>query len=291
MIGTAIVDALRARGDEVGALVRHGRPSSGLDVAWDPDAETIDEAALAAGGFDVVMHLAGESLLGRWNESKRQRIRDSRVFGTRTLARALAELDAKPAAFLVASATGWYGDRGEDLLTEEAGRGSGFLANVVAEWEAAADAAREAGIRTAHLRMAPVQGTGGGALKAQLLPFRLGVGGKVGSGRQWWPWIGVSETAAIWCFAADTPQVEGPINVAGPTPCRNIEYVRALGRVLGRPTLIPAPVPIMKLALTGDLIDQTLLLSQKVIPARLEGLGYEFLDRTVEDAFRRELGR
>ena len=291
MIGSAIVEALEARGDEVGALVRGGRPSAGLDVAWDPDGETIDEAALAAGEFDVVMHLAGESLLGRWNAAKRQRIRDSRVFGTRTLARALAALDAKPTAFLVASASGYYGDRGEDLLTEEAVRGSGFLANVVTEWEAAADAAREAGIRTAHLRMAPVQGAGGGALKAQLLPFKLGFGGKVGSGRQWWPWIGLAEAASIWCFAADTPEVEGAINVAGPTPCRNVEYVRALGRVLGRPTLIPAPVPLMKLALTGDLIEETLLLSQKLIPARLEALDYPFLDRTIDDAFRRELGR
>lgn len=291
MIGSAIVEALRARGDEVGTLVRGDHPSGDLDVAWDPAHETIDTAALAAGGFDVVMHLAGESLLGRWSPAKRQRIRDSRLFGTRTLARALAQLEAKPTAFLVASATGWYGDRGEELLTEDAGRGDGFLANVVAEWETAADAAREAGIRTVHLRMAPVQGASGGALKAQLLPVRLGAGGKVGSGRQWWPWVGLTEAVNVWCFAADTPEVDGPINVAGPTPCRNVEYVRSLGRVLRRPTLIPAPVPLMKLALTRDLIDQTLLLSQKVVPARLEGLDYEFLDRTIEDAFRRELGR
>jgi uncharacterized protein (TIGR01777 family) len=291
MIGSAISDALRARGDEVGALVRGDRPSAGLDVAWDPANETIDEAALASGEFDVVMHLAGESLLGRWTETKRQRIRDSRVQGTRTIARAIAALDRKPTALLVASATGWYGDRGEDLLTEEAHRGTGFLSNVVAEWEAAADPARQAGIRTAHLRMAPIQSPKGGALMAQLLPFRLGVGGKVGSGRQWWPWIGLTEAANVWCFAADTPEVEGAINVVGPTPVRNVEYVKALGRVLGRPTLIPAPVPLMKLALTGDLIQDTLLLSQKIVPARLEGLGYEFIDRTVEDAFRRELGK
>jgi uncharacterized protein (TIGR01777 family) len=291
MIGSAIVEQLRGRGDEVGALVRHGRPSSGLDVAWDVEREEIDQAALTAGEFDVVMHLAGESLLGRWTEAKRQRIRDSRVHGTRLIARAIADLDRRPSALLVASATGWYGDRGEELLTEESTHGAGFLANVVAEWEAAAEPARQAGIRTAHLRMAPVQGTQGGALKAQLLPFRLGVGGKVGSGRQWWPWIGVTEAARVWCFAADTPEFEGPVNVVGPTPCRNIEYVKSLGRVLGRPTFMPAPVPLMKLALTSDLIEESLLLSQKIVPARLEGLEYEFLDRTVEDAFRRELGR
>jgi uncharacterized protein (TIGR01777 family) len=291
MIGSAIVEQLRARGDEVGALVRHGKPSSGLDVAWDVASETIDEAALAAGEFDVVMHLAGESLLGRWSPAKRQRIRDSRVHGTRLLARALADVDTKPSALLVASASGFYGDRGEELLTEASARGAGFLPGVVAEWEAAAEPARQAGIRTAHLRMAPVQGTKGGALKAQLLPFRLGVGGKVGSGRQWWPWIGVTEAANVWCFAADTDAFEGPVNVVGPTPCRNVEYVKALGRVLHRPTFMPAPVPLMKLALTADLIDESLLLSQKIAPARLEGLEYEFLDRTIGDALRRELGR
>lgn len=292
MVGAAIRDLLAARGDEVGALVRGGRPSAGLDVAWDPAKNRIDRDALAAGGFDAVLHLAGESLLGRWNDDKRRRIRDSRVQGTELLATALAELgDGAPSAFLVASATGVYGDRDEELLTEQSAPGDGFLAGVVRAWEAAADPARAAGIRVVHLRMGPVQSPKGGALGAQLLPFRLGAGGRVGSGRQWAPWIGLHETARIWLFALDTADVEGPINVVGPTPVRNAEYVKALGRVLKRPTLIPAPVPLMKLALGSQLIDEMLLASQKVVPARLEALGYDFQDRTVDDAFRRELGR
>lgn len=290
MVGSEIRAALEARGDEVGALVRGGRASSGLDVAWDPAAGTIDDTALAAGGFDAVMHLAGESLLGRWTEAKRTRIRDSRVDGTRLLATQLARLEDGPRTLLVASATGFYGDRGEELLSEEAAPGSGFLADVVREWEAAAEPAREAGLRVAHLRMAPVQSPKGGALGAQLLPFRLGAGGRVGSGRQWSPWIGLSETARIWLHVLDN-DVDGVVNVVGPTPARNAEYVRALGRVVRRPTIIPAPVPLMKLALGGQLIDEMLLASQKVVPSRLEGIGYEFLDRTVEDAFRRELDR
>jgi uncharacterized protein (TIGR01777 family) len=291
MIGTAIVGRLRERGDEVGALRRGGESTTGLDVAWDPAAGTIDADALEAGSFDAVVHLAGESLLGRWNDERKRRIRDSRVDGTRLLATSIAALERRPATFAVASATGSYGDRGEELLTEQSDPGTDFLAGVVRDWEAAADPARAAGIRTVHVRMAPVQGRAGGALKAQLLPFQLGAGGRVGSGRQWAPWIGLTEAASVWTHVLDTTELEGPINAVGPTPVRNREYVQALGRVLHRPTMIPAPIPLMKLALGSELIDEMLLTSQKVVPARLEGTGYEFLDRTIEDALRRELGR
>lgn len=291
MIGGALAAALRERGDEVGALVRPGREPGPLDVAWDPAAGTIDEQALAAGRYDVVAHFAGESLLGRWTEQKRQRILESRVNGTDLLARSIAALDTPPGAFVVASATGWYGDRGEELLPDEAPRGAGFIADVVAAWEAAADPAREAGIRTAHMRMAPVQSPKGGALKTELLPFRLGAGGRIGNGRQWAPWVGLAEATRMWLFAMDRDDVHGPVNAVGPTPCRNSEYVRSLGRVLRRPTIIPAPVPLMKLALGSELIDEMLLASQKVVPARLEALGYDFIDRTIDDTFRRELGR
>lgn len=291
MIGSAIVAALRERGDEVGALVRPGRTPGHLDVPWDPAAGTIDAEALAAGRFDVVAHLAGESLLGRWNEALKREIRESRVRGTRVLAEALAALEQPPSAFVVSSAVGFYGDRGDELLVEGSEQGGGFLADVVRDWEAAADPARAAGIRTVHMRMAAVQGVQGGALKAQLLPFRLGVGGKVGSGTQWAPWVGLTEVVRMWCFAIDDPEVGGVVNAVGPTPVRQAQYARTLGRVLRRPAIIPAPVPLMKLALGGDLVREMLLASQKVVPARLEGLGYEFIDRTIEDALRRELGR
>jgi len=290
MIGSEIVDMLRGRGDEVGALIRHGEPGP-LDVAWDPAKGELDEVALAAGEFDVVAHLAGESIMGRWTDEKRARILDSRVDGTALLARALARLERQPSVFVVASATGLYGDRGEELLTEDSARGDGFLADVVEAWETAAKPARDAGIRTTNLRMSAVYSPDGGALKAQLPAFKLGAGGKTGSGSQWTPWIGVHEAARIWLFAMDHDALEGPVNVVGPDPARNVDIAKALGRVLGRPSFMPAPVPLMKLALGGELVDTMLLASQKVVPARLEGAGYEFVDRTIEDALRRELDR
>lgn len=290
MIGTAIVDALRERGDDVGRLVR-GVPTAAIDVPWDPAAGTIDRTRLAAGRFDAVVHLAGEPLLWRWTEGKRRAIRESRVHGTALLAESLAQLERPPGVLAVASATGWYGDRADELLTEQSLPGSGYLAEVVQAWESAAQPARDAGIRTVHLRMAPVLSPRGGALKAQLLPFRLGAGGRVGRGTQWAPWIGLHEAVRVWLHALDEEQVEGALNAVGPTPVRNREFVRALGRVLRRPTVVPAPIPLMKLALGAELIDEMLLTSQKVLPSRLEALGYDFLDRTVEDALRRELGR
>lgn len=288
MVGTALREALEQRGDDVGALVR-GTASGPLDVAWDPAQGTIDQAALAAGGFDAVVHLAGEPLLGRWTDSKREAILHSRVSGTRTLAQALAGLDTKPQAFLVASAVGIYGNRGDELLSEESAPGGGFLADVVQQWEAAADPAREAGIRTAHLRMAAVLSTRGGALKEQLMPFKLGLGGRVGSGKQWMPWIGLDECIRIWLLALDDDRVTGPVNVVGPTPARNVDFVKALGQQLHRPTLLPVPVPALKLRYGGDLVDEMLLYSQKIVPSRLEGLDYEFEDRTINRAIARAL--
>lgn len=288
MIGGAIRSALQQRGDEVGALTR-SEASGELDVSWDPAAGRIDERALAQGRFDAVLHLAGEPLLGRWNDEKRAAIRASRVDGTALLATSIARLEQPPRVLLVASATGYYGSRGEELLSEDSAPGNDFLAEVVAAWEAAAEPVRAAGIRTVHLRMAPVLSAQGGALKPQLLPFKLGAGGRVGSGRQWGPWIGLHDTVAAWLFALDDERVAGPVNVVGPTPARNSEFAKALGRVLHRPSVLPAPVPIMKLALGGQLIDEMLLTSQKVVPARLEGLGFEFADRTVVQALQRAI--
>lgn len=287
LIGMELVRALRERGDEVGTLTR-GEPTGPLDVRWDPAAGTIDRAALAAGRFDAVAHLAGETIAGRWTSEKRRRILESRVDGTTLLAEAIAQLEQPPAAFICASATGVYGDRGEELLADGAAPGTGFLAEVCVAWEAAADPARAAGIRTAHLRMCAVQSPKGGALKAQLLPFKLGLGGTVAGGRQWAPWIGLTEAVRIWMFAIDDDRVEGPINAIGPTPARNSEYVKALGRVLHRPTVLPTPTPVLRLVM-GDVIDSLLVASQKVVPSRLEGLGYEFLDRTIVQALEREI--
>ncbi|MCW2956310.1 MAG: hypothetical protein JWO69_1179 [Thermoleophilia bacterium] len=287
LIGTKLVQALLARGDEVGALTR-GAPRDPLDVAWDPAAGTVDRAALEAGRFDAVAHLAGETIMGRWTPEKRERIRSSRVDGTSLLATALAQLDEPPRVLACANATGWFGDRGEELLVDDAPPGTGFLADVCVAWQAAADPARDAGIRTVHLRMSAVQARHGGALKAQLLPFRLGLGGPTGGGRQWAPWGGLTDVVRMWLFALDDARVEGSVNAVGPTPMRNAEYARALGRALHRPAVLPAPVPLLRLAM-GDVIDSLLLASQKVVPARLEALGFDFLDRTIQDALAREL--
>jgi uncharacterized protein (TIGR01777 family) len=280
LVGSALCAALEERGDEAVALTRGSEPG------------TFDEAALTAGRYDAVVHLAGEPLLGRWTDDKRAAIRDSRVLGTTMVARTLAGLDEaqRPGALLVASAVGYYGDRGEELVTEQSAAGDTFLSSVVSEWEAAAQPARDAGIRTAHLRMAAVQSREGGALKEQLLPFRLGLGGRVGSGRQWMPWIGLHEAIRVWLLAIDDERVEGPVNVVGPTPARNAQYVKALGRVLHRPTLLPVPLPILRARYSSQLVDEMLLHGQKVVPAKLEALGFEFEDRTVEQALRHELG-
>jgi uncharacterized protein (TIGR01777 family) len=277
----------------VHSLVRR-EPSAGSgDVRWDPARGEIDTSALAAGRFDAVIHLAGEPILGRWSADKRDAITSSRVRGTHTIASALAALDAgdRPAALIAASATGWYGDRGEELVTEQSPAGTGFLAEVATAWEAAADPARDAGIRTVHMRLGVVQSRAGGALKLQLTPFRLGVGGRMGSGRQWVPWVSLEELGRMFAFVLDTPTLAGPINCVGPTPCTNGEYTKALGRVLKRPTVLPVPVPLMRLALGSDLVTEMLLASQKVAPARLEGAGFEFADRTIEDALRSALAR
>lgn len=291
-VGSAIVDALRARGDDVGRLMRGNAPAEPLDVRWDPAAGTIDEAALAEAGFDAVVHLAGEPIVGRWTDAKRERILLSRVDGTSLLAGALARLDpaTRPEVLACASGVGFYGDGGTRLLTENSPRGDGFLAGVVDEWEAAAAPAREAGMRTVHLRQGAVQGLGGGPL-AKLLPvFRAGLGGPVGSGDQFLAWIGLGELARVFLFALDTPAVEGVVNAVGPTPCTNAEHAKALARVLGRPSLIRMPAFAMRLAM-GQLAEELLLFSQKVAPMRLEGLGYAFEERDIEEALRAELGR
>lgn len=290
LVGEALVDALRARGDEVGALVRGSGPTAGLDVGWDPADGTLDEAALAAGRFDALVHLAGESIMGRWTEDKRAKILRSRVDGTGLLARSIAALDPAPRAFVCASAVGFYGDRGEDVLTEASPRGTGFLPDVVEQWEAAADPARAAGIRTVHMRLAAVFSGSGGALAKQLLPFRLGVGGPVGGGRQWASWVGLEEVVSMFLFALDDERMDGAVNAVGPTPARQREHARAIARSVHRPAFMPVPSFAVR-AMFGDLANELLLASQKVVPSRLEALEYPFRERTVDEAVRNALAR
>lgn len=285
LIGSALVPALRTAGHEVVALVRHA-PASPAEIAWDPAAAEIDDSRLS--GVDAVVHLAGFSLGTRWTASKKRQIRDSRVNVTRLIAEAAARL-TPPATLLCASAIGFYGERGDEVLADDAARGSGFLADVVTEWEAAAQPARDAGARVVHLRQGLVLSPDGGALARLLLPFRLGLGGPVGSGRQWWSWIAIDDVVAAYIHTLERP-LSGPINVTAPEPVRNLGFVKALGRALHRPAFAPFPAVAVR-ALLGEMGDELLLTSQRVLPTRLQADGFTFTHGSLEGALASVLAR
>lgn len=270
-------------------VVRLVRKETNQGIRWNPAAGEIDAAKLE--GLDAVVHLAGENIGdGRWTDAKKARIRDSRVQGTRLLAGALAKLKKKPRVLVCASAIGYYGDRGDRTLDESASAGEGFLSEVCVEWEKAADAARAAGIRVVHLRFGVVLASNGGAMGKMLLPFKLGVGGVIGSGDQYMSWITVDDAVGIIDFAIANESLEGPVNAVAPDPVTNREYTKVLGSVLGRPTLIPVPAFVVRLAL-GEMADELLLSSTRVIPAKLQKAGYPFRFAALEPALRHILGK
>ena len=279
LIGSALLPALRDRGHETKRIVRR-QPAMPGEVRWDPAAGTVDAAGLA--GIDAVVHLAGYNLGIRWTGSKKRRILESRTRGTALIAETAAALDPRPAVLVCASAVGFYGDRGDDLLTEESARGDGFLAEVVEAWEAAAQPARDAGIRVVHLRQGLVLTRTGGALARLLLPFRLGLGGKVGSGDQWWSWVALEDVVGAYLFALDHP-LAGPVNVVSPEPARNRDFVKSLGHALHRPAVAPFPSFAVRAAL-GEMGEELLLSSQRVVPAALESGGYAIRQRTLRQA-------
>jgi uncharacterized protein (TIGR01777 family) len=288
LIGSALVPALENIGHRVRRLTRSGGSSEDA-VRWDPSAGTIDAASLE--GIDAVVHLAGENVAqGRWTSTKKVRIRDSRVKGTRLLAETIAKLPTPPKVMVSASASGYYGDRGNELLTEESAPGNNFLAGVCQEWEAAADPAREAGVRVVHPRFGIVLSAEGGALAVTLPIFKLGGGGRIGSGRQYWSWISIDDVAGAILHALTTDSLSGPVNVTVPNPPTNAEYTKTLGHVLGRPTIFPLPAPAARLAL-GEVADELLLASQRIEPAKLKETGYEYRYPELEGAFRHVLGR
>lgn len=288
LIGSTLVPALENGGHRVRRLTRSGGSSE--DAArWDPSAGTIDDASLE--GIDAVVHLAGENVAqGRWTSAKKARIRDSRVKGTRLLAETIAKLPTPPKIMVSASASGYYGDRGNELLTEESAPGNNFLAGVCQEWEAAADPAREAGVRVVHPRFGIVLSAEGGALAVTLPIFKLGGGGRIGSGRQYWSWISIDDVVGAILHALTTDSLSGPVNVTVPNPPTNAEYTKTLGHVLGRPTIFPLPAPAARLAL-GEIADELLLASQRIEPAKLRETGYEYRYPELEGAFRHVLGR
>jgi uncharacterized protein len=261
-------------------LVRRGA-ESGAEVAWSPLAPL---SPVKVSGFDAVVHLAGESIVGRWTEEKKRAIRDSRVQGTHNLAAALAQSEAKPAVFVCASAIGFYGNRGDELLREESPGGQGFLSEVCREWEDASRIAAEAGIRTVNIRIGLVLSAAGGALPNMLKPFKLGLGGRIGSGQQWWSWIHVDDIVQGIHYAIRTESLSGPVNMAAPNPVRNAEFTKVLASVLGRPAFFPVPEFALRLAFGEMAATELLLASQRVEPGKLTATGYTFRFRELRAA-------
>jgi uncharacterized protein (TIGR01777 family) len=288
LIGRALCQQLAAAGHQVWKLTRQ-RTLADSDQGVFFDALTGDLDAAKLEGLDAVIHLAGESIAqGRWTAARKQRIRDSRVNGTAALARAIAAAPRKPPVFISASAVGIYGQRGSAVLTEQSEPGAGFLADVGRAWEQAADPARQAGVRVVHPRLGVVLSPAGGALAKMLTPFKLGLGGPLGSGDQYLSWISRADVVGALLHALRSPAVQGPVNVASPTPLTNREFVKTLGRVLRRPTVLPAPGWALRLAL-GAFADEALLASQRVMPMVLQSTGYVFHDPHLEEALREML--
>jgi uncharacterized protein len=282
MIGTALTADLEAAGHEVVRLVRR-EPASPREVGWDPAGGSLDVDALAA--VDAIVNVAGATIDRRWTQRAKEAIVESRVPTTRLLAETAAALDPRP-ALVVASAIGVYGvggSRGEEELTEQSAPGSGFLAELVQAWEAAADPARTAGARVVHLRTSPVLSRRGGLLKRMMLPFRLGLGGRIADGRQWWSWIEIDDVVAGYRHAL-TSDLEGVVNLTSPNPVRNEDFVRALGRALHRPTLLPTPGFGIRLLFGEEAAKEAVLYGLRVLPARLQAAGFEFRHPDLEEA-------
>ncbi|WP_166826468.1 TIGR01777 family oxidoreductase [Thalassoroseus pseudoceratinae] len=289
LVGSELATFLTSGGHSVAGLTR-SPDKQGETVAWDPQEGTIDSTAIADQGFDSVVHLAGESIQGRWTKDKKRRIRNSRTEGTRLLCESLAAMENPPKTLVCASAIGYYGDRGDEELTEDSPPGESFLADVCQEWEAACEPAREKGIRVVNVRIGVVLTPKGGALSKVLTPFKLGGGGKVGSGKQWWSWIAIEDLVGIIHHALTEDDLSGPINATAPNPVTNKEFTKTLGKVLSRPTIIPLPGFAAKLAL-GEMADELLLASAKVLPNRTLESGYSFRYPELEPALRHLLGK
>jgi len=293
LIGTALVAAFEGDGHQVTRLVRGdaGATAAGPGrLRWDPSAGTIDAAGLE--GHDAVVHLAGVGIGDhKWTPAQKAAILDSRVQGTSLLATTLAGLERPPAVLASASAVGFYGDRGAQPLTETDGAGAGFLADVVRQWEDATEPAAKAGIRVARLRSGVVLTDKGGALDKQLLAFKMGVGGRIGSGEQYLSWISLDDEVAAIRHVLTTDTIEGPVNLTAPAPVTNAEFTRALGKVLGRPTVLPVPKLALNTMFGKEMVAEMLLAGQRVLPAVLQATGFTFADVEIEAALRRILGK
>lgn len=272
LVGSALVPALAARGDQVIRLARHKPAAGAPEIHWNPDGPA---TPFTFEGLDAVVHLAGENIAARWTEKKKEAILQSRVKSTRQIAESLATMVKPPQVWVCASAIGYYGDRGDEVLREESGPGKDFLAQVCQEWEAASQPAAEVGLRVVQLRFGIVLSKRGGALSRMLFPFRLGFGGRVGSGRQWWSWIAIDDVVGAIQHALQNEKLSGPVNTAAPHAVRNAEFTTVLGQTMRRPTVFPLPAFAARAAF-GEMADHLLLASQRVDPAKLAASGYNF---------------
>ena len=276
LVGSALSRFLTEAGHQVVPLLRPAH--------WDIDRGTFDPAAIR--GVDSVVHLAGENIAaGRWTRFRKARIRDSRVKGTRLISEALAKMEQPPSVLVSMSAIGYYGNRGNEVITEESGPGEGFLADVCRQWEGATDAASRKGIRVVHLRTGLVLSRTGGALGKMILPFKLGVGGRIGSGRQYMSWISLDDLCAAILHCIQAGGLHGPVNTVSPSPVTNLEFTRILGRVLSRPAIFPLPAFAARIAL-GEMADELLLASARVEPAKLLSSRFGFRHKDLETTLR-----
>jgi uncharacterized protein (TIGR01777 family) len=289
LIGSGLIPFLTEGGHSVERLVRGASRPGAPEISWDPTGGTVDRGRLE--GVDAVVHLAGESVgAGRWTSQRREGIRRSRVEGTRTLCEALADLRTPPRVLLSASAVGFYGDRGEEDLTEESPAGKGFLADVCREWEAATRPAEEAGVRVVRLRIGIVLSRAGGALRRMLLPFQMGLGGPIGSGKQFMSWIVLDDVLAAIQHAIVKGSLSGPVNAVAPNPVRQAEFARTLARVLRRPAFLPLPAFAVR-TMMGEMGQALLLDGARVLPRRLSESGFEFWRPDLDSALRAALGQ
>jgi uncharacterized protein len=288
LIGEALVSSLQADGHRIQRVVRRKADAGADDVVWDLDRGTIDAEQLE--GVDAVVHLAGEPIgASRWTDATKRAIRESRATGTALIAETIAGLRDKPSVLVSSSAVGIYGDRGDEVLTETSTPGDDFLAEVCAVWESSADPARAAGIRVVHPRTGVVIADGGPLMDKLELPFKLGVGGKVGSGDQYVPWISLEDEVRALRFLIDE-DIDGAVNLAGPTAATNLDMTKALGRVLRRPTVFPIPALAIR-ALYGEMGETLATVSQRVVPERLQEAGFSFTHDSIESALRAALDR
>jgi uncharacterized protein len=278
-IGAALLPALRARGNRIVRLVR-GNVTGDDQIGWEPSRTLAPEAISR---FDAVIHLAGETIAGRWTAAKKERIRESRVQGTHGVVEALVKTSQPPRVFLCASAVGYYGSRGEEVLNEDSSPGTDFLSQVCQQWESATRRAAEAGIRTVNTRFGVILSKDGGALPKMLPAFRMGMGGRIGDGRQWWSWVHIADVIGALLHALDAENLRGPVNVVAPTPVTNAEFTKTLASVLHRPAVFPMPRFAARLAF-GEMADGLLLASQRVQPGKLLASHYSFRYSRLEVA-------